>query len=253
MDKLEANKTNWNLSYGNFNGWGALPTWGPYEVGKDDPSLIGDIEGKTFVEIACGSGHSVKYLLDRGARKVYGLDFSEEQIRVAEEVNAEYVKSGRAEFHVCPMEERVALPEEVDTVFSIYGLGWTVDPVTTLKNIYSYLKPGGRFVWSWDHSVLSDADVDNGTVVVKHSYHDESEVRLEKWSKGDDAYITYRKTSTWFALLRDAGFTVNRYLEPEAVNLNENIEAISGSKMAAYYAPEKVTKLPWVFIFECIK
>lgn len=252
-EQLQANRENWSLSYENFRGWGALPNWGPYEVAGDDPSLVGEIEGRTFLEVACGSGHSVKYLLDRGAKKVYGLDFSEEQIRVANEVNEKYVAEGKAVFLVSPMENSIELPEQVDVVLSIYGVGWTVDPDRTFKNIYSYLKSGGKFVWSWDHSVLSDVELEAGKIVVEHSYHDESTIHLKKWSKGEDAYLTYRKTSTWFELLRKSGFSINRYLEPEAPSFDENIALISGEKMAAYYAPEKVQKVPWVFIFECFK
>lgn len=251
--KVEANRKNWNVSFGNFNGWSALPTWGPYEAGRDDASLVGEIEGKVFLEICCGSGHSVKYLLDNGAKRVYALDFSEEQIRLAKEVNAAYLESGRVVFYVSPMEAAVPLPEQVDAVFSIYGLGWTVEPEQTLKNVYGYLKSGGRFVWSWDHSMISTLMLDEGKVVVERSYHEEHETHLKKWSRGDDAFITYRKTSTWFRLLREAGFTVHRYLEPEALQLDEDIAAISGADMAAYYDPAKVAKVPWMFIFECVK
>ncbi len=249
--KLKANHENWNKTYSQFKGWCALPTWGPYEVCKDDLSLIGEIKGRVFLEICCGSGHSIKYLLENGAKKVYAIDFSESQINLAKETNAGSLK--HIEFILSPMEKLTKLPEQIDVVFSIYGIGWTLNPVSTFKNIFSYLKPGGKFAWSWDHGVFLNSKVRGKEVIVEGSYHDESEHHLKTFQSGEGVYQVFRKTSTWFQLLRDAGFEINRYLEPKPLNINEDIASISSLEMANYYDPIKTEKLPSVIIFECIK
>ncbi len=47
------------------------------------------------------------------------------------------------------MEEEVDIPKGYfDIVYSIYALGWTSDLRKTLELIHSYVKPGGRFVFS---------------------------------------------------------------------------------------------------------
>jgi SAM-dependent methyltransferase len=48
------------------------------------------------------------------------------------------------------MEQALELCD-VDVIFSIYAIGWTLDPAATFRNMAAYLKPGGRFVWSWGH------------------------------------------------------------------------------------------------------
>ena len=219
--KIKINQDNWNKTYTQFEGWCALPTWGPYEVCKDDPTLIGDIKDKIFLEMCCGSGHSIKYLIENGAKKVY--------------------------------EKLIELPEKVDVVFSVYGIGWTLDPASTFKNIFSYLKSGGKFVWSWDHGVFLNSQEQDGKVVVTGSYYDESEHHLETFYSGEGVYQAFRKTSTWFQFLRDAGFEINRYLEPKPININEDISTISSPEMGKYYSPVKAEKIPPVIVFECFK
>lgn len=250
--RIQTNKDKWNQTFKSFEGWCALPTWGPLGIGADDPTLIGDIQGKTFVEVCCGSGHSIKYLLDNGAQKVYALDFSEAQLDLAKKLNADHLKEGKVEFFCQPMEEPLLLSEPVDVVFSIFGIGWTTDPRKTFKNMYSYLKPEGRFIWSWDNTIFTDSSVDGDKIILQHSYNDESEIRVQS-KTGGEVYITYRKVSTWFRLLRETGFVVNRFLEPTPTNLQEDIVSIAGPAMAQYYQPKKVEMLSPVMIFESVR
>lgn len=47
------------------------------------------------------------------------------------------------------MEEEGDIPKGYfDIVYSIYALGWTSNLGKTLELIYSYLKPGGSFIFS---------------------------------------------------------------------------------------------------------
>jgi SAM-dependent methyltransferase len=247
QDRINNNRRDWNKRYSVFIGWCCLPAWGPFEICKDDPSLIGEIKGKIFLEIACGSGHSIKYLLEHGAKKVYALDFS------ARELNKDAIVSGKAEFIHANMESALALPEKVDTAFSVYGIGWTLDPAAVFANVYAQLKPGGKFVWSWDHSMFAGSKVRDEKICVERSYHDEKEFERLAASTGEKVYCVNRKTSTWFSLLRSAGFSINRYLEPQPLNINEDIAAISSPAMANYYSPFKAERLPCSIVFECFK
>ena len=147
------------------------------------------------------------------------------------------------------MENKLDI-EPVDVVFSIYGIGWTADPMTTFKNIYSYLKPGGQFIWSWDHSFFSDVVYKESQFVVDHSYHNEDLIVLPNWKKkeGATAYLTYRKVSTWFQLLKDAGFDVIGYHEPKPKTLERGSE-----DPARYYSIQKAETIPCSFIFVCKK
>jgi SAM-dependent methyltransferase len=248
MDKITENQKTWDLVAHEFFEASALPFWGPFGVG-DDLNLISKIKDRTFLEIACGSGRSIKYLIDSGARKVYGVDLSTTQIEEAMRFNAEAVANNRAEFIRGNMEDKFDI-EPVDLAFSVYGIGWTQNPEQTFKNIYSYLKPCGQFIWSWDHSLFSDVVYEDGKFIVENQYHDEEPIVLPNWKKkeGATAYLTYRKVSTWFKLLRDAGFQIDGFYEPKPKTLDRGSD-----DPTKYYAIQKAEKVPCSFIFVCTK
>lgn len=248
MDKkTKVNNKTWDEVADLFFKASALPYWGPLSIGKS-LKLIDKIEGKTFLEICCGSGRSIKYLTDKKAKMVYGLDFSESQLVEAERYNYEKIKSGKVKLYKSAMEDKINI-KDIDVVFSVYGIGWTLNPQKTFKNIYSYLKKGGRFLWSWDHTFFRDTVYEKGKFTVVYSYHDEKVLDLKNWKReGLTAHILYRKTSTWFKLLREAGFEIIGYYEPEPEDLER---AYSDPKR--YYSIQKAKFIPSSFIFECIK
>jgi SAM-dependent methyltransferase len=248
MDKISENQKTWDAVAHEFFEACALPVWGPFGIG-DDLGLVPEIKDKIFLEIACGSGRSIKYLVDNGAKKVYGLDLSTTQIEEAKRFNAKSVVDNKIELVHGKMEDKLDI-EPVDVIFSVYGIGWTHDPEQTFRNIYSYLKPGGQFIWSWDHSIFSKIVYKDEKFVVEHSYHDEEPVVLPNWRKtqGVNAYLTYRKVSSWFKLLKNAGFNIDGYYEPKPKTLEGGSEDIS-----RYYAIQKAEKVPCSFIFVCTK
>lgn len=245
--RIQNNKKTWDGVTKLFEKASSLPSWGPFSVGSN-LDLIGKIKGKTFLEIACGSGRSLKYLLDRGAKKVYGVDFSPNQLSEAEKYNKKYLNSGKLELINSLMEKKLKI-EPIDVVFSVYGIGWTENPKKTFLNIYSYLKPGGLFIWSWDHTIFTDIDYKEGKFVVIYSYHNENPITIRNWKKsGYDANITYRKTATWFRLLKEAGFEINGYYEPKPIDMNRGY-----NDPKKYYSIQKANLIPSTFVFVCKK
>jgi SAM-dependent methyltransferase len=246
-DRIKENQRTWNEVAPDFFEASALPIWGPFGVGED-LNLIPETRGKTFLEVGCGSGRSIKYLTEHGAKKVYGIDFSETQIAEAKRHNMDSVEAGITELIHAPMEQSLEIGE-VDVAFSIYALGWTQEPEKTLANIHSHLKPGGLFIWSWDHSFFSDVEHEDGKYVVCHPYHDESPLIIKDWKrKGFDVNITYRKNSTWFQLLTEAGFEVVGYYEPKPRDLRRGHD-----DPTKYYSIQKANKVPATMIFVCLK
>ena len=244
---ISENKSTWDIVADLFVNSSALPVWGPFGIG-DDLNLIPEIKGKTFLEIGCGSGRSIKYLTENGAKKVYGLDLSPKQIEEATAHNQEEIKQNKVQLIRGSMEEKIKI-KPVDFVFSIYAIGWTPEPEKTLKNIYSYLKSGGLFIWSWDHTFFTDVQYENGKFVVIYKYHEENSLVLKNWKKkGATANITYRKTSTWFQLLRDVGFEIVEYHEPKPKNLSRGHD-----DPTKHYSIQKAEKVPCSFIFVCKK
>lgn len=247
LSRLSENEKTWDAVADYFVEASALPVWGPFGIG-DDLGLIPEIKGKVFLEIGCGSGRSIKYLCDRKAKKIYGLDISYVQLKEAESFNRKAVEEDQVELIKGKMEDRLEV-DSIDVVFSIYAIGWTVDPVATFKNIYSYLKPGGMFIWSWDHTFFTDIQYQDERYIVTYSYHDEKPIQINNWKKeGVTAHITYRKISTWFQLLKDAGFEIVGYHEPKPKDLSRGFDSPD-----KYYSIQKAEKIPCSFIFVCKK
>ena len=242
------NKNTWDTVAPKYAGRQALPEWGVFGVGQDNVDLLGEIEGKTFLEIACGSGHSIHYLIQRGASKVYGLDISHTQIELAAQTNAEAIQSGAVVLYERPMEDLIPLPELVDTVFSIYGLGWTLDLDKVLRNINTYLKIGGKFVWSWEHPIFPATEYQDGQFVITQSYHEEELKKEDNWGTEEGRYIANRKISTWYNSLRKYGFDVISILEPEPQKATEQEQ-----NPERYYSIQKANLMPATIIFECKK
>lgn len=242
---LEQNKKAWNIAAKHFYGGGALPSWGALGEGSDDLGIIGKIQGKTFLEIACGSGHSIQYLINNGADRVYGIDISDQQIKFAEELNKTSINEGKVELFCISMEEKISIPaESIDTVFSIYGIGWTQDLEKTLANIHSYLKPGGRLVFSFENPIFTRALLDKDTRKFSFTgspYEDFEKLR-EEWF-GTSAFIKYHLPSTWIRQCLKAGFKLIDYFDPKpiAVNTEEN-------DLVEYYSKEKVDAIAPIFV-----
>lgn len=85
-DTLKVNKKSWDEVAPRFYGRTALPEYGPFAPTEDELSLFGDAAGLKLLEIGCGSGHSLKYMHDKKAGEIWGLDLSSSQIMAAREL-----------------------------------------------------------------------------------------------------------------------------------------------------------------------
>lgn len=82
MDIATAHKTNtnfWDTIGSEFLGATALPYYGSF-VTEEKLQLFGDVTNKKLLEIGCGNGHSLKYIIDKGASELWGTDISPMQL-----------------------------------------------------------------------------------------------------------------------------------------------------------------------------
>ena len=145
---------------------------------------------------------------------IWGLDLSSAQIEVANET----LKSWNPKLVCGEMEEELNIPKGYfDIVYSIYALNWTSDLRKTLELIYSYVKPGGSFIFSWEHPIYSNLQYGTEEVAIKSSYHEETPITFETF-KGENVQATLykRKISTYINELNSAGFKIERIEEPES-------------------------------------
>lgn len=66
---LAINKKSWDSASERFFGRNALPDYGPYAPSEEKLQLFGDVSGLKTLEIGCGSGHSMKYMMSRRVKE----------------------------------------------------------------------------------------------------------------------------------------------------------------------------------------
>ena len=81
------------------------------------------------------------------------------------------------------MEEEDIQKGYFDIIYSIYALGWTSNLGKTVEFIYSYLKPGESFIFSWEHPVYSNLQYGTEEVAIKSSYHEETSITFETFKR----------------------------------------------------------------------
>jgi SAM-dependent methyltransferase len=118
---------------------------------------LGDVEGKSLLHLQCHFGLDTLSWANLGA-DVTGVDFSEESIKKARELNAELGLN--AGFICCNIYDlREHLEDKFDIVFTSYGvIGWLPDLGEWARLINDFLKPGGTFymvefhpfIWMYD-------------------------------------------------------------------------------------------------------
>jgi ubiquinone/menaquinone biosynthesis C-methylase UbiE len=108
--------------------------------------LIGDLTGKTVIDLACGEGYYTRLLRQRGAARVVGVDLSHGMIELAKS-QEKRVPLG-IEYRVGDVME-LPVAESFDLVVAAYLLNYarTAGELTQMcRAIARVLKPGGRFV-----------------------------------------------------------------------------------------------------------
>ncbi|MDM8526791.1 class I SAM-dependent methyltransferase [Anaerolineales bacterium HSG24] len=116
---------------------------------------IGEVAGKSVLDLACGSGDYTRPFVTRGASKVVGVDNSEEMLNLARKAEAEnplgikYILSD-----VQTMEKL----EPFDIVTASFLLNYAqseTDLIEMGQVVYDHLKPGQRFITLNGYMMLS--------------------------------------------------------------------------------------------------
>lgn len=241
---LSMNKEGWEKTAERYYGRTALPDYGPFSLSEEQLHLFGPIAGKKILDIGCGSGHSMQYMGNEGAQELWGLDLSTKQIETAEKLLRS--QQSKVTLFESPMEENPGLPlEYFDVAYSIYALGWTVDLQKTLSNIHSYLKPGGTFIFSWEHPIHDRLTYENSSFTLKKSYNIEGPEYNEAWH--NNVVIHHRKLSTYINTLIEAGFTIEQVIDEVVLptTITEN--------PSKWYSTQRASLVPATFIIKATK
>ena len=176
---------------------------------------LGDVSGKSVIDIGCGEGRFCRLLSELGAA-VTGVDLTEALIE-----HARSVGSKRETYLVGDAEDLEGVTDEsFDVAVSYIVLVDLVDYSSSIREAYRVLRPGGRFIvcnlhpmrtavksvdgWISDRSGKLFYPVDN--------YTEEGE-REFLWMGGP--FINMHRTlSSYVSAFLDAGFVLEGLHEP---------------------------------------
>jgi SAM-dependent methyltransferase len=248
---LSINQKGWNEVASMFYGGTALPQYGPLAATEDDLNLIQDIGEGKVLELGCGSGHTLAYLWEyKHANELWGLDFSEEQIHLASTFLDG--KDIPAKLLLAPMDENPGIPlNYFDLVVSIYSLGWTPDLPRTLELVYSYLKTGGVFIFSWENPVYRCLSYNEtlGKYIFADSYLAEGPVLHPTW-RGVEIVINSRKLSTYVNAIIQSGLRLEQLIESEP---NVALAREQDFAPEKWYSVHRAQLIPTTFIVKASK
>ena len=108
--------------------------------------LIGDLRGKSLIDLACGEGYYTREWRNRGASPVLGLDLSAGMIELAKAEEKRHplgIEYGVGDARL------LAVPKQYDVVFAAYLLNYArtgEDLIAMCRAVSRCLKPGGLFL-----------------------------------------------------------------------------------------------------------
>jgi SAM-dependent methyltransferase len=180
--------------------------------------LLGDVHGLEILHLQCHFGQDTLSLARMGAR-VTGLDLSDAAIAQAGQLARECdLEAGWICANV--VDPQPALAGRFDVVFTSFGtIGWLPDLGPWARNIRTWLKTGGRFVFAEFHPVVWMFD--NGFSRLEYSYFNKGPiVELQKGSYADREADLELPAHGWnhsladvLSALLEEGLRVDRFLE----------------------------------------
>ncbi|WP_437320915.1 class I SAM-dependent methyltransferase [Sorangium sp. So ce385] len=213
---------------------------------------LGDVAGKTVLDVGCGTGVITRILKQRGARRVVGLDLSEGMLDAA---RAEEARSPLGVEYVRRDIADAGALGPFDLVTASYVLPHASSPdqlAAMCRGIHEALAPGGRFVAIQPNDAFA---VNDPAFYSAYGLRASVDGRLEDAAPMKvtvsmvDAELTisthYWTRGGYEAALRRAGFRETQWRSPEVAP--EGIEALGEAFWSNYLAR------PYAMLFECTK
>lgn len=193
-------------------GWSASePTWGIFGVPEQTVRLLpGELDGKSALELGCGTAYVSAWLARRGAHPV-GIDPSAGQLAIARQFQAEF---GQSFPLVRAAGEHVPLAGgSFDLVISEYGAAIWADPYAWIPEASRLLRPGGELVFLGNSTLLMlcvpDEDETPATAELLRPHFD-----MHRFEWPDDPTIEFHLGhGDWVRLLRQNSFEILDLIE----------------------------------------
>lgn len=169
--------------------------------------LIGSAVGRRVLDLGCGAAEIGRELLAAGCQSYLGVEPSQNMVGVARETLA----GTRGQVEAATIEAWSYPTEAFDLVISRLALHYVDDVAATFRQVCRTLVPGGRFVFSVEHPVLTSCDRGwpQGTQRqdwIVDDYH-VSGKRVTHWM-GQDVVKYHHTIGEYVGALVAAGFAV---------------------------------------------
>ena len=180
--------------------------------------MLPDLTGKTVLDLGCGYGHNCIDFVNRGAKRVLGVDISEKMLAVAKEESAH----NNIEYRNMSMTDISNLDEKFDFIYSSLAFHYVKDFEAFANDMYSILNPGGQLLFSQEHPIITatvdgaghfNKDENGNRISYSFSNYNQPGERKIHWYV--DGVIKYHRTfSNIINALAKSGFVIEEVCEP---------------------------------------
>ena len=194
--------------------------------------LLPNLTSKKVLLLGCGTGEESQLLGEYGAIDMVGIDLSQESIRLAKETYP------NIEFAVGDMHQLEFEDSSFDFVYSSLTIHYSSKPGDVYKELFRILKPGGAVQFSVGHPIRwasERVELEGVSTKLLGYSEDEGKRKLygtyssfkeydETFKSGEVLRFWIAPPSMHFGLLRDAGFTVDAFVETRAIEECQEVD-----------------------------
>ena len=188
--------------------------WGHRVAPEHELRVLGDVQGKSALVLGCGGGQDCVALKRMGAAEVVGVDLSPKQLEFAARLcERERVEVTLRETSVADLSFRASA--SVDIVVSVHALQYVERIEACLAETRRVLRARGIFGFSVFHPIDASTSDTAPYGFNKSYFQAETESAWSSLGGGATPLRSYHRTvADWFAVVTQAGFTVESLLEP---------------------------------------
>lgn len=179
--------------------------WGIWAVPELEVGALGDVAGKSVLELGCGGGQWSMFLAEAGALPV-GLDVSRVQLQAAERLMRTPYPLVQGDGESLPFRDA-----SFDVVLSDHGAMTWADPYRTVPEVARVLRRGGRLAFNtgtpWVGVCQPDPSAPPSNRLVNPYFG------LHRLDEGDGAATFLLGYGDWIRLFRSSGLRVEDHIE----------------------------------------
>lgn len=192
-----------------------------YNVLLEQPAmmnLLPNLKNKIVLDLGCGFGDNCRDFINKGAKRVVGIDISKNMLELAKIKNCDC----NIDYKNMPLENLSDLNGKFDFIYSSLCFHYIKDFDKLIKDIADRMQPNGTLLFSQEHPVVTASagvagyfkvDDNENKVYCFCNYQDEESERIEKWYV--DGVIKYHRTfATIINALVNNGFVIEKIVEP---------------------------------------